>query len=66
MDSFTAFIIAVCVAAGIGFVGGRYSPQEDVKTSCYLKGEVVINNTVIKCKPVAAIVDGKRVEFVEK
>lgn len=66
MDGFTAFIIAMVLAAGAGFAAGRYMPQEDVKASCYLKGEVVINNTVIKCKPVAAMVDGKRVEFTEQ
>lgn len=65
MDGITAFILAMCVCVSVGFATGRLLPLGDVKTECANKGETVIQSTIIKCKPVAAIVDGKRVEFVE-
>lgn len=66
MDGFAAFLIWTVVIGGICFTAGRYAPLEDIKTGCYAKGEMTIHSTVLKCKPFAAIIDGKRVEFVEQ
>lgn len=65
MDGFTWFLVTMFLAGAGGFAAGRYMPLYDVQKDCATKGEFVVQNTVIKCKPVAAIVDGKRVEFVE-
>lgn len=66
MDGVTAFFFAIILAATIGFSAGRYYPLADVKQECATKGEFIAQSTIIKCKPVAAMVDGKRIEFVEK
>ncbi|MNE36166.1 hypothetical protein D3C80_1299670 [compost metagenome] len=66
MDGFTAALIALVLIAGGSFTAGRYMPLYDVKKDCSTKGEFVVQSTVIKCKPVAAWVDGKRIEFVEQ
>lgn len=65
MDTFTAFVLSLVVVGGIGYLGGRYAPLSEVKNDCGDAGEVIIQNTVIKCKPVASIVNGKRIEFKE-
>lgn len=65
MDGFTALICWSVFVAMLGFSAGRYTPLVDVKADCADKGEIIVKNTVIKCKPVAAVVDGKRIEFVE-
>lgn len=65
MDGFTVIVILLCVVGAAGFGVGRMVPLAEVKSDCTKSGEVVIQGTVIKCKPVAAWVDGKRIEFVE-
>lgn len=66
MDGATAILLALVFVGGIGFSAGRYTPLVDVKQDCANAGEVIIQSTIIKCKPIAALVDGKRIEFVEK
>jgi hypothetical protein len=66
MDGFAAFILVMFFVGGISFSAGRYTPLADVKSDCAKAGETTIQGTIIKCKPVAAWVDGKRVEFVEQ
>lgn len=66
MDGATAILLAFVFVGGIGFAAGRYTPLVDVKADCTKDGETTVQSTVIKCKPIAAWVDGKRIEFVEK
>lgn len=65
MDGFTAILILLIGVGAAGFGIGRIAPLADVKSDCTKSGEVVIQGTVIECKPVAAWVDGKRIKFVE-
>lgn len=66
MDNGTAFLFGLILVAGGAFTAGRYFPLVDVKQDCATKGEFIAQSTIIKCKPVAAMVDGKRIEFTEQ
>jgi hypothetical protein len=66
MDGFYAFCMWTAFVAFMSFATGKYFPATDIRKDCGLTGETIISKTVIKCKPVAAIVDGHRVNFEEK
>lgn len=65
MDGFWAFICWTVVTCGIAFSVGRFVPQDDLVGDCAQKGEAQIRSTFIQCKPVASMVDGRRMEIRE-
>ena len=65
MDGVYLFFGWTFLVASIAFGVGRCTPATDIRNDCGLTGETVIRNTVIKCKPIGSIVDGRRVEFKE-
>ena len=63
MDGLTAGVIVWAMTIAAAFLAGKYIPQAEVVKSCVDKGEVTIQSTVLKCEPVATIINGKRVKL---
>ena len=66
MDSFTAVVMVWAGTLVIAFFAGRHVPMADVVQTCTNKGEIVIQGKVLKCKPVAVMVDGKRMSIISE
>jgi hypothetical protein len=63
MDGIYLFFLWSGLMLFAGFGAGRYMPMNDVQQTISKTGEVQIRHTVYQCKPVASMVDGRRLEI---
>lgn len=65
MDGFYMFCGWSAILVFLGFCAGNFNTSGSMLTDCSTSGQVTLRNTVVECKPIAAIVDGRRITLVQ-
>lgn len=65
MDSFSVGVIAWLATLFVAFAAGQLWPLDEMVKQCSETGETTVRTTVLSCKPIATIINDKRVTFQE-